>query len=272
VSSLKIGEATGSAIAEDAGINRSKIYDTLKKLEEMGAVSKISRDAKTMYIAKEPEEVLNDILKRFTTRLNAGKEQLNNIKGTIQYIDENVATLTTINLREFDVNKFDILISSDERTRTKFVEKLIKEYKPKDHVMLLNLNTRVPPEFIFLVSKETVLFFNNSPSNMVDNALQLIGKPITNFFIKIIQSAWEVDFPKHIIEEIDSNQLTALFTGKIMWMSHSIQGGLAPKEYTRPVSFIITDTHLVFYYEGVEDHKVPIRSISKVTIEENELI
>jgi hypothetical protein len=38
------------------------------------------------------------------------------------------------------------------------------------------------------------------------------------------------------------------------------------------LSFIITDTHLVFYYEGVEDHKVPIRSISKVTIEENELI
>jgi hypothetical protein len=45
---------------------------------------------------------------------------------------------------------------------------------------------RIPHEFIFLVSKETVLFFNNSPSNMVDNALQFIGKPITNFFIKII--------------------------------------------------------------------------------------
>lgn len=272
ISLLKEGEATGSAIAAAANINRSKIYDILNDLETMGAISRLSRDNKPKYVAKDPEIVFADILDRFTQKLDDGKDALKEIRDVFQLLDENVATLTSINLKEFDVNQFDILISSDERTRTKFVEKIPEENRPKDHVLLLNLNIGTPPELIFLIGIESVMLVNNVPGFVLKDVLLLEGKIFSSFFRAIVQSAWERDFPDDVFIEMQQDKRRVLFTGKALWMQHTTQGGLAPREYTRPVSFLISDTHLSFFHENIEDHKIPIHSISKVEVEGEDLV
>ena len=70
VALIKMGEESGSAVAGEAGINRSKIYDILGQLEEMGAVQKVSRDEKTRYVAVSPDEFLPKLIEKFAEDIN----------------------------------------------------------------------------------------------------------------------------------------------------------------------------------------------------------
>ena len=66
VALVKMGEESGSAVAGEAGINRSKIYDILGQLESMGAVKKVSRENKSRYFAVPPDELLPRLIDKFS--------------------------------------------------------------------------------------------------------------------------------------------------------------------------------------------------------------
>ncbi|OLS29461.1 MAG: hypothetical protein HeimC2_00120, partial [Candidatus Heimdallarchaeota archaeon LC_2] len=113
---LKMGEETGSAIAAESGINRSKIYDILGQLEEMSAVKRVSREGKPKYIAVDPGTVLSKILSEFKTKITKSKESLESLVNLREDISESNITLTTLFLKDLDINEFEYLISSRERS------------------------------------------------------------------------------------------------------------------------------------------------------------
>ncbi|MFC1753975.1 TrmB family transcriptional regulator [Thermoproteota archaeon] len=59
LSLLKLGSATAQAIMKESGLHRSRVYDSLEKLQEAGLVSSVVKDFKRYFQAVEPEKLLN---------------------------------------------------------------------------------------------------------------------------------------------------------------------------------------------------------------------
>ena len=106
---LQMGEETGSAIAKESGINRSKIYDILEQLEQMGAINKISREGKTRYQAVAPSTVFSRISEDFQRGLLQSKETLESLINLDKDIEPTSITLTTLFLKEVNTNDYDFL-------------------------------------------------------------------------------------------------------------------------------------------------------------------
>ena len=64
LSLLKLGSASVSEIALKANIHRVNIYDSLKRLEEKGLVSSVTKDEKSYFEAASPKEIENIIAKK----------------------------------------------------------------------------------------------------------------------------------------------------------------------------------------------------------------
>ena len=150
---LQLGEETGSAVAEKAGINRSKIYDILNQLKDMNAVQEVSRDGKKKYIAVTPDELLPDLVEKFRQDIDKARSQLNNLKNMDEEVDPVKFTFSSVELPKLDTNQFDYLISSNEQARVIFSEKLDKENRPGSNVKILNLNDRRKERGLILNSR-----------------------------------------------------------------------------------------------------------------------
>ena len=272
VNLLKLGESTGSSIAEESGISRSKIYDILNHLEKMRAVKRIRRENKAKYIANDPDILFKSILDDFNKKINTGIIELDKIKDFFQYFTADMVTLTSLDLKSIELTNFEYLISSSERTRGKFLESIGNNIELPPELIFLNLDIQSPPELLFLIGKEELLLFEFPKGEIVKNALHFNGKLFFTLFQSLIQSSWELDFPEKLLETLERNGARILFTGKAINVFHMMPGFYGPKIYPRPVSFIITNTHISFYYENVEDLKIPISVIKEIEAENDEWI
>jgi sugar-specific transcriptional regulator TrmB len=61
---LKLGSSLVSKIAQETGLHRTNIYDTLEKLKEKGLVSYVIRENRKYYSASDPEKLLDYIKER----------------------------------------------------------------------------------------------------------------------------------------------------------------------------------------------------------------
>ena len=55
---LKLGSATAQQIIKESGMHRSRVYDSLEKLHELGLVSSVIKDFKKYFQAVKPEKLL----------------------------------------------------------------------------------------------------------------------------------------------------------------------------------------------------------------------
>ncbi|MHA2169010.1 MAG: TrmB family transcriptional regulator [Candidatus Kariarchaeaceae archaeon] len=268
---LQMGEETGSSIAAGSGINRSKIYDILGQLEELGAINKVSREGKIRYVALPPDVVLPKILKQFTEELGKGQRALESISDLTEEIDPIYFTHTKINLKDLNTNDFDYMISSTERSRIELVDRLPKDNRPTSNVNILNLNLEdVTRGYIFLVKDDLTLLFGTPVGQSVE-ATRITSSEISKFILAIIRSSWTDDLPPSVVDEMARGERRVLLQGKSMFMRYELVHG---KEFAhpRPITFVCTDTHLSFFYLGEEDPKIPLFTISEVNIESNGLL
>lgn len=61
ISLLKLGSATAQAIMKESGLHRSRVYDSLEKLEQQGLVSSVVKDYRRYFQAVKPEKLLDYI-------------------------------------------------------------------------------------------------------------------------------------------------------------------------------------------------------------------
>lgn len=61
---LKLGSSLVSKIAQETGLHRTNIYDTLEKLREKGLVSYVIKENRKYYSASDPEKLLDYIKER----------------------------------------------------------------------------------------------------------------------------------------------------------------------------------------------------------------
>ncbi|MCY3410317.1 MAG: helix-turn-helix domain-containing protein [Candidatus Heimdallarchaeota archaeon] len=260
---LQLGEESGSAIAKQSGINRSKIYDTLTQLEEMGAVRVVSVEGRTRYSAVSPDQVLHNILNNFSQHLETNVERLKTLMGDQVLIDAKTMTLTKLKLKNLDCNDYTYLISSNERARGMFLDQINKEGLPGYEVKILNLNDHTNLGMILLLKGDEVLIFPTPTGSEVE-AILYQDKDLSRFFLGLIESWWISDVPDSVMEQIESETIRALYIGKSLYMRYEWENK-GEQEYSRPISFLITDEHLIFYYEGQPD-PIPLFSITEVNI------
>ncbi len=266
---LKLGEATGSAIAEQAGINRSKIYDVLGDLELMGAVQRISREGKTRYIGVDPKIVFKILKERFVEDLDNSIEILENVISAKELIDEKAVTFSRIQIKNLNVNEFKMMISTTEKARSQFLEMLSPENRPKEHVILLELEQKREEDFILLIGDYEALLFNPPTSNQIKNALRFLGRDFSLFLQGVVQHLWDERIPAHIDEEIREGERKLLAKGVATNMHYILANGTIRHQHLRPVPVLITDSHISFLYQGEEDPKIPIRNIRNIKTEGN---
>jgi len=61
VSLIKLGEATAQQIMKESGLHRSRVYDSLENMQELGLVSYAVKDFKKYFQAIEPEKLIDFI-------------------------------------------------------------------------------------------------------------------------------------------------------------------------------------------------------------------
>ena len=61
---LKLGSSLVSKVAQETGLHRTNIYDTLEKLKEKGLVSYVIRENRKHFSASNPEKLLDYIKER----------------------------------------------------------------------------------------------------------------------------------------------------------------------------------------------------------------
>ncbi len=268
LSLLKLGEGTGSAIAEQAGINRSKIYDVLGDLELMGAVRRISREGKTIYVGIDPNEVLEKLKGDFIADLEISKKALERIKNTFGFLDEASVTLSRMQTKNLNINDFSIMISTTQRARGQLLELLPPENRPSEEVTLLELGKRpTKGDLIMLIGDYEVLLFNAPTSSQIKNVLRFLGREFSIFFKGIVNHLWDQYLPQHIIEDIQKGDRLLLAKEMVTLMRYRLANGAIRNEHLRPVPMLITDTHISFIYLDEEDPKIPIKNIKTIKIE-----
>lgn len=270
---LKMGEETGSAVAKESEINRSKIYDILEQLEELSAVEKVSREGKIRYRAVSPDIVLPKILQDFSKEINNSIRSLKSIANIREEIGEDNITLTKLFLKDLDLKEYQYLISSSERARVEFVDLLDKNNQPDQSVKILNINdTKLSRGTIMLVNDHEILLFGTPIGKSVD-ALRIGSPNLALFYKGIIENGWLNDLPSSILRQIENGVENAVYIGKSLNMKYSI-GGREISTHKRPISFIVTDEVISFYYEGLSDPdpRIPIQFINRVTLEPDNAI
>lgn len=260
---LQLGEDTGSAIAKASGINRSKIYDTLNQLEEMGAVKVISKEGRTRYAAVSPDIIFKEVLQKFANHLDSNKAKLYSLQEKQVVVDPSRMTLTKLKLNNLDVNDFDYLITSNERSRSYLLDQLTKDNQPSVQVKILSLYDNVSKGLVLLMNEEVVYLFPTPTGEVVD-AIKLEDPDISTFFLGLIESWWQKDIPDHTMEEINDGKLLALHIGKSLYMQYKMYDG-REYIYERPVSYLLTESHMSFFYEGVEEPKIPLFAVDSIT-------
>ena len=264
IAALQLGEETGSAIANASGINRSKIYDILNQLEELGAISKVSRENKPRYIAVSPEDLFPKLLTKFQDHLSQSKDRLKVLAEDRIEIDTGKMTITKLDLRKLDLNDFEYLVSSNERARVELIDRVVKENRPSKLVRLLELNWENSEGLIMLVSDD-ITYLLPTPDGRTVDSLQFNDPLLSKFFKAIIESWWTKDIPEKVQKEIDDGSIPALYVGKSISMQWQQVGGREYK-YDWPVSFTVTDKHLTFYYLGEPDPVIPLLALSEVKL------
>lgn len=264
---LKMGEETGSAIAAESGINRSKIYDILGQLEEMNAVKRISREGKPKYTAVEPSVVLSKILAEFTSEIDNSKLSLESLANLREDINEVNITLTTLFLKDLDTNKFEYLISSRERSRTQFLELLPKDNRPGYQVKVLDLNDQSNERGNIILINDNTLYLFGTPVGQSVEAMKITESELSKFFIGIIENHWNRDLPTEVLDGVQNNTLNVLYVGKAINMNYQI-AGVEQQKFERPVTFFVTDDSINFtYYETVDPSRIMVRFIKNVILE-----
>src|SRR3989338_2798739 len=59
LSLLKLGSTTAQSIIKESGLHRSRVYDSLERLEDLGLVSYVVKDFKKYFQAANPEKLLD---------------------------------------------------------------------------------------------------------------------------------------------------------------------------------------------------------------------
>ncbi|MHA2502042.1 MAG: TrmB family transcriptional regulator [Candidatus Kariarchaeaceae archaeon] len=269
VALIKMGEETGSAVAGEAGINRSKIYDILGQLEEMGAVKKISREGKTKYVAVAPDELLPKLIDKFAEGIQRAQEGLQDIKDLQEEIDEAKITLTTLDLAEVDTNAFDYLISSGEHHRLKFTDKLERDKRPNPAVKILNLNRTDGARGVILLLGADIAYIFGTPTGMKVEALAITSAELIMFIRGLIESWWTDDIPEYIKDEIEKGDRLAMVIDKALSVKYELFTSNQEYVYERPISMVISDEHISFFYEQIEELKIPLGFLSTAELYED---
>ena len=269
---LKMGEETGSAIAAESGINRSKIYDILGQLEEMSAVKRVSREGKPKYVAVSPSTVLSQILSEFKAEITKSQESLESLVNLREDISESNITLTTLFLKDLDTNEFEYLISSRERSRTRFSELLPNDNRPRYQVKVLDLNDKSSDRGNILLLNDEIVYVFGTPVGQSVETLKIESTELALFIKGIIENHWNKDLPDDIRDKIATEELNVLFVGKAINMKYQI-GGVEQQKFERPVTFFVTDDAINFiYYETVDPSRIMIRFINKIVLEPDNYI
>ncbi len=273
ISLLKIGESTGSAIAEQSGINRSKIYDVLGDLEAMGAVARISREGKAKYVAIDPEIVFKGISSSFLQILENGKDALLKLKDTFEFLSETGVTFTKLNLQNLNVNDFHTLVATTEKARLRFLEVLPPHHRPNQDVLLVTLNVDLGKGgLIMLINAFEVIVLNVPTSYQVNNALRFLGSEYGKFFGGLIRTTMEKSIPDAIKLEFEKGKRKVLAVELVQFMRYTLANGSVRHEHARPVLMVVTDTHISFIFEEEEDPKIPIGNIGEVVLDGETLV
>src|SRR3989338_4734256 len=84
---LKLGSTTAQNIIKESGLHRSRVYDSLERLQELGLVSYVVKDFKKYFQAANPEklldyidekkEIINQILPELKKLEGMKKEEIN---------------------------------------------------------------------------------------------------------------------------------------------------------------------------------------------------
>ena len=107
LSLLKLGSTTAQNIIRESGMHRSRVYDSLEKLQELGLASFVVKDFKKYFQAAKPEklfdfvnekkEIINQILPELKKLERMKKEEIN---ATIYKGAEGLKTIHSEMLRE----------------------------------------------------------------------------------------------------------------------------------------------------------------------------
>ncbi len=261
---LKLGEASGSSVASESGINRSKIYDVLSDLEHLKAVKRVSRDGKTYYIPTHPKEVLDEILKDFKANIDRSEESLLKLMQSVEVINTEIAYLTQINLKDFNINDYKILISSNTQSRGDFFNQLSRDLRPSKDVLLIDLGLSKDNNLLILISEDRGIIFDSPFDSKINNALVLNHENFSQLLSALVVGDSIPDFPTKVVEEFETGKRKILYAGKSSFMYFKNSGNVLQSAYERPIQFIISDEHISFFFEGLEDPKIPIKNINHV--------
>lgn len=81
ISLLKLGSTTAQNIIKESGLHRSRVYDSLEKLEDLGLVSFVIKDFKKYFQATKPEKLL-DYIDEKKEIINQILPELKKLEGT----------------------------------------------------------------------------------------------------------------------------------------------------------------------------------------------
>jgi hypothetical protein len=210
------------------------------------------------------------LLQTFETDITTAREQLNTLRDLSEEVDPTKFTIRTLSLDDIDTNEFEYLISTNENCRVRFTEKLDRESRPDVDVRIFDLNDyrEGVRGLIFLISPKEAYIFGTPAGKKVET-IHITSEEISNFLIGTIENAWVRDIPPSIMEEITSEQRKALVVDKAVFVRYEMTKTQQEYVYRRPVSMLITDEHISFFYQGEENPKIPLISLSEVTLNED---
>lgn len=99
LAALELAQDTVQNISKKSGVNRPTTYVILEKLMQMGLISKVEKDRKTLFIAEDPRELENILEKQ--------KREIEDKKGELKAIMEELKALNNTNQEKPIVKYFE---------------------------------------------------------------------------------------------------------------------------------------------------------------------
>lgn len=157
---LELGVSSASEIAKKAGIQRTHFYDLYKKLATLGLLQQIKKGAKNLFVAADPEKIL-EIQKKYLQDIETALPELKALYNTSGqkpkvFYFEGIAGIHQINddllIQDGDIVGFTtprFVKMNNEKMSREFIEKRIRLGKK------VKVIGELSPEIAILKKKDT---------------------------------------------------------------------------------------------------------------------
>ena len=123
---IKLGSSSATSLSKLSGVNRSKVYEVIKKLSSKGLVHSVIQENKTTFSANPPEEILNIIKDE--------KEKLTEKESTLKNVIPYLKSIQKTEIEQQKANVYEGL-----KGIKAFHNKILNKAKPNTEICILGV-------------------------------------------------------------------------------------------------------------------------------------